>query len=69
MSKSNQREKMTQEISIHQSLNHKNIVGFHSFFEDNNNIYIVLELCRKRVRIQLYYWKKICLFQNNIAFN
>jgi serine/threonine protein kinase len=45
----NQNEKMTQEISIHQSLNHKNVVGFHGSFEDNQNVYIVLELCRRRV--------------------
>lgn len=50
MTKHNQREKITQEIAIHRSLNHKHVVGFHGFFEDDNNIYIVLELCRKRVR-------------------
>lgn len=49
MTKSNQREKMTQEIAIHQSLNHRNIVGFYGFFDDAQNIYIILELCRKRV--------------------
>lgn len=49
--KQNQRDKMTQEIKIHQSLKHKNIVGFYNFFEDDCNIYIVLELCPKRVRI------------------
>lgn len=42
---------MTQEIAIHQTLNHKHIVGFHSFFDDSHNIYIILELCRKRVSI------------------
>lgn len=40
---------MTQEIQIHQSLRHRNVVGFYNFFEDAYNIYIVLELCRKRV--------------------
>ena len=49
---------MTQEIFIHKSLNHKNIVGFHGFFDDSHNIYIILELCRKRVR-----------HQNSISFN
>lgn len=49
MAKQNQREKMTQEIKIHQSLKHKHIVGFYNFFEDQFNIYIVLELCRRRV--------------------
>lgn len=49
MTKHNQREKITQEIAIHRSLNHRHVVGFHGFFEDDLNIYIVLELCRKRV--------------------
>jgi serine/threonine protein kinase len=49
MTKHNQKEKLTQEIAIHRSLNHKNVVGFHGFFEDSQNVYIVLELCRRRV--------------------
>lgn len=40
---------MTQEIDIHRSVSHKHIVGFHGFFEDNDNVYILLELCRRRV--------------------
>ena len=48
--KQHQKEKMTQEITIHRELHHKHIVGFSSFFEDSDNVYIVLELCRKRVR-------------------
>lgn len=43
-----QKPKMMQEIQIHRSLNHKNVVGFHSFFDDPHHIYIVLELCKKR---------------------
>ncbi|KAJ8048926.1 Serine/threonine-protein kinase PLK1 [Holothuria leucospilota] len=40
---------MSMEIAIHRSLNHKHIVGFHGFFEDESNIYVLLELCRRRV--------------------
>lgn len=40
---------MIQEIEIHRSVNHKHIVGFHGYFEDVDNVYIVLELCRRRV--------------------
>ncbi len=40
---------MQQEVTIHQSLNHKHIVQFFSYFEDENNVYIILELCRRRV--------------------
>jgi polo-like kinase 1 len=40
---------MTQEINIHRAVLHKHIVGFHGFFEDDDNVYILLELCRRRV--------------------
>ena len=53
MTKHNQKDKLTQEIAIHRSLNNKNVVGFHGFFEDNQNVYIVLELCRRRVCMYL----------------
>jgi polo-like kinase 1 len=52
--KPHQREKMTQEINIHRGVNHKHIVGFHGFFEDNDNVYILLELCRRRSLMELH---------------
>ncbi|XP_037806288.1 serine/threonine-protein kinase polo [Lucilia sericata] len=58
MMKHNQKEKMTQEITIHRSLNHPNIVKFHGFFEDSANIYIVLELCKKRSMMELHKRRK-----------
>lgn len=33
------------EIRIHRSLRHANVVGFEHFFEDSENVYILLELC------------------------
>jgi polo-like kinase 1 len=59
MVKTSQKEKMAQEISIHRSLQNKHVVGFHSFFEDSLNIYIILELCKRRVSI-----KQLNLFLN-----
>lgn len=50
----NQKDKMTQEICIHQMLKNKNIVSFHNYFEDSNFVYIVLELCRKRSMMELH---------------
>lgn len=58
MMKHNQKEKMTQEITIHKSLNHPNIVKFHGFFDDSYNIYIVLELCKKRSMMELHKRRK-----------
>jgi len=40
---------MTQEISIHREIAYKHVVKFQSFFEDSDNVYILLELCRRRV--------------------
>ncbi len=37
------------EIRIHRSLHHSNIVGFEHFFEDAENVYILLELCTNQV--------------------
>ncbi|XP_013403756.1 serine/threonine-protein kinase PLK1 [Lingula anatina] len=52
--KQHQKDKMTQEINIHRSLNNRHVVGFHGFFEDNDNVYILLELCRRRSLMELH---------------
>ena len=36
------------EIKIHRSLHHNHIVGFEHFFEDAENVYILLELCQNQ---------------------
>ncbi|XP_074597855.1 serine/threonine-protein kinase polo [Brevipalpus obovatus] len=56
---SDQKEKMSQEIHIHRSIKHKNIVNFFSYFEDTNNIYIVLELCSKRSLMEMHKRRKV----------
>lgn len=54
LAKSNHKAKIVQEISIHQSLKHKHVVGFHNFFDDDQFVYVVLELCRKRSMMELH---------------
>ncbi|XP_005094273.1 serine/threonine-protein kinase PLK1 isoform X2 [Aplysia californica] len=56
--KQHQKDKMAQEIAIHRSVEHKHIVKFHSFFEDNDNVYILLELCRRRSLMELHKRRK-----------
>ncbi|XP_067859134.1 serine/threonine-protein kinase PLK1 [Heptranchias perlo] len=56
--KPHQREKMSMEISIHKSVNHANVVGFHGFFEDDDFVYVVLELCRRRSLLELHKRRK-----------
>lgn len=38
------------EIELHRLLHHKHVVQFHHHFEDQENIYILLEYCSRRVR-------------------
>ena len=44
------RAQLLAEIKIHRCLSHRYIVGFESFFEDKQNVYIMLELCASQVR-------------------
>jgi polo-like kinase 1 len=45
LSKRRTRQKLMNEIRIHRSLSHKNIAKFLKYFEDDQNLYILLELC------------------------
>ncbi|ODN04529.1 Serine/threonine-protein kinase PLK1 [Orchesella cincta] len=41
------------EVMIHQSVKHPYVVDFHSYFEDDRFMYIILELCEKQSLLQL----------------
>ncbi|CAI2724596.1 unnamed protein product [Schistosoma spindalis] len=56
--KDSQKEKMRQEISIHRSLKHENVVRFYGNFEDSEFIYILLELCNRRSLLELHKRRK-----------
>lgn len=45
------RQKFQSEIRIHRSLSNENVVTFHQYFEDEDNCYILLELCHNNVLI------------------
>lgn len=51
--KARRKQKLMSEIKIHKSLNHQNIVGFDHFFEDLENVYIMLELCQNQSMSEL----------------
>ena len=46
------KEKMIAEIKIHRPLNHVGIVAYKGFFEDSANVYLMLELCKNKVRVR-----------------
>ncbi|XP_041848646.1 serine/threonine-protein kinase PLK3 [Melanotaenia boesemani] len=48
VSKPHQRDKIANEIELHRTLSHKHVVKFSHYFEDQENIYIFLELCSRK---------------------
>ena len=53
LTKSRQKQKLMSEIKIHRSLRHTGVVGFEHFFEDAENVYILLELCPNQTMNEL----------------
>lgn len=47
--KSRAKAKLWGEIKIHRALHHKNIIQFLHVFEDQDNVYLLLELCSNQV--------------------
>ena len=46
--KSRAKQKLISEIKIHKSLHHPQIVAFEHYFEDTENVYILLEICENQ---------------------
>ena len=42
------------EIELHKSLRQRHVVGFYGHFEDDQHVYILLELCSRKVRRVLF---------------
>jgi polo-like kinase 1 len=40
-----QKKKLINEIDIHKMMDHENVCKFEHFFEDNKNVYMLLEVC------------------------
>jgi polo-like kinase 1 len=46
--KSRAKQKLISEIKIHKSLHHPNIVNFEHYFEDSENVYLLIEICQNQ---------------------
>jgi polo-like kinase 1 len=58
-----------EEIVIHRWMVHKHIVGFHSFFEHSNFVFIVLELCKGGVSaLPFHFFFRISFFNVVLLF-
>lgn len=83
LAKPSSRKKLLNEIKIHRSIRDPNVVRFERFFEDKENVYILLELCpnhslmelmkrRKRlteVETQYYMWSILSTVKSLHAAN
>ena len=58
LTKARFRQKLMSEIKIHRSLDHSNVVKFEHFFEDPENVYILLELCPNQTLSELVQRRK-----------
>ena len=47
------KQKLLSEIRIHKSVSHKNIVQFYHVFENEYNVYILLEVCSNQNMYEL----------------
>lgn len=48
LTKKRAKQKLISEIKIHKSLDFKHVVGFKHYFEDQECVYILLELCQNQ---------------------
>ena len=51
--KSRAKQKLISEIKIHKALHNTGIVGFEHYFEDTDNVYILLEMCTNQTLNEL----------------
>ena len=51
--KSRAKQKLISEIKIHKSLHHSNIVAFERYFEDSENVYLLIEICHNQTLNEL----------------
>ena len=53
LKKKRAKQKLLAEIRTHKSLDHPNIVKFRNYFEDDNNVYLMLEVCHNQTMMEL----------------
>ncbi|XP_029641023.1 serine/threonine-protein kinase PLK1 [Octopus sinensis] len=67
IAKGNQKQKILREIELHRNLKHKHVVEFHSYFEDSDNVYIILENCSRKSLVHVLKNRK-CLQEQEVRY-
>ncbi|KAL3869232.1 hypothetical protein ACJMK2_041940 [Sinanodonta woodiana] len=58
IAKPHQKQKILREVELQKDLKHKHVVEFHSYFEDEENVYIVLENCNRKSLVHMLKHRK-----------
>ncbi|XP_018018894.1 serine/threonine-protein kinase PLK1 [Hyalella azteca] len=58
ITKPHHKEKIAREIEVHRQLQHKHVVRFHRYFEDDSNVYIILENCSMRSLVHVLKYRR-----------
>ncbi|ESP01233.1 hypothetical protein LOTGIDRAFT_112005, partial [Lottia gigantea] len=58
IAKPHQRQKIIREVELQRDLKHRNVVEFHSYFEDDENVYIILENCSRKSLVHVIKHRK-----------
>lgn len=67
ISKPHQKQKILREVDLQRDLKHRNVVEFHSYFEDDNNVYIILENCSRKSLVHVLKHRK-CLTEPEVRY-
>ncbi|KAF2356165.1 POLO box domain [Trinorchestia longiramus] len=58
ITKPHHKEKIAREIEVHRQLQHQHVVRFHRYFEDDSNVYIILENCSMRSLVHVLKYRR-----------
>ncbi|CAG5126129.1 unnamed protein product, partial [Candidula unifasciata] len=67
ISKPHQKQKILREVQLQKNLRHKHVVEFNSYFEDDSNVYIILENCSRKSLVHVLKHRK-CLMEPEVRY-
>ncbi|CAL1535570.1 unnamed protein product [Lymnaea stagnalis] len=67
IAKPHQKQKILREVQLQKNLKHRNVVEFVSYFEDDQNVYIILENCSRKSLVHVLKHRK-CLTEPEVRY-
>ncbi|RUS82584.1 hypothetical protein EGW08_009658 [Elysia chlorotica] len=67
IAKPHQKQKILREVQLQKHLKHRHVVEFNSYFEDDSNVYIILENCSRKSLVHVLKHRK-CLTEPEVRY-